>query len=55
MAKGNGIKAPSKSEIKNIDIVRKSIVAKVDIKRGDIFSNDNITAKRPGSGISPMK
>jgi N,N'-diacetyllegionaminate synthase len=55
MAKGNGIKAPSKSEIKNIKIVRKSIVAKLDIKKGDIFSNENITAKRPGSGISPMK
>ena len=52
---GNGIKVPSESEKKNINIARKSIVAKKDIKKGDIFTEDNITTKRPGSGISPMK
>ncbi len=51
---GTGIKKPSKSEIKNIKIVRKSIVASRDIKKGEIFSEYNITTKRPGSGISPM-
>lgn len=54
-ALGTGEKKPSESEKKNITIARKSIVAKTYIKRGDIFSEDNITAKRPGNGISPMK
>lgn len=54
-AMGNGIKAPSRSEQKNICIARKSIVARCDIKKGELFSTDNITAKRPGSGISPMR
>lgn len=52
---GDGIKKPSKSESSNIAIVRKSIVAKTKITKGDIFSEKNITTKRPGSGISPMK
>lgn len=51
---GTGIKAPSESELKNMEIARKSIIAKIDIKKGEIFSEDNITAKRPGTGISPM-
>mgnify|MGYP001216339280 CR=1 FL=1 len=50
-----GIKKPSKSEIKNIFVVRKSIVAKCKIKKGEKFSNNNLTVKRPGTGISPMK
>ena len=54
-ALGNGIKEPKKSEISNIEIVRKSIVAKCDIKKGEIFSENNLTTKRPGNGISPMK
>jgi N,N'-diacetyllegionaminate synthase len=54
-ALGNGIKKPSKSELKNKDIVRKSIVAKREIKKGEIFTEDNITVKRPGTGISPMR
>jgi len=54
-ALGNGIKKPSKSELKNKDIVRKSIVAKREIKKGEIFTEDNITVKRPGNGISPMR
>ncbi len=53
-AMGNGIKEPSRSERKNIVVARKSIVARCAIKKGDVFSNDNITAKRPGNGISPM-
>lgn len=52
---GDGIKRPSESELKNIEIARKSIVASKNISKGDIFSLDNITIKRPGSGISPMK
>jgi N,N'-diacetyllegionaminate synthase len=54
-ALGNGIKTPSRSERKNIDIARKSIVARCAINKGDLFSEDNITVKRPGYGISPMR
>ena len=52
---GNGIKRPLSSEKKNIQIVRKSIVAKNQIKKGDKFTVDNLTVKRPGNGICPMK
>lgn len=55
IAMGNGKKIPAKSELKNIDVVRKSIVAKIDIKKGEVFSNNNLTAKRPGTGIPPSK
>ena len=55
VAIGDGIKKVSPSELKNQDIARKSIIAKTAIKTGDIFTEENITAKRPGSGISPMK
>ena len=51
---GNGIKIPSPSEVKNINIARKSIVAKKDIKLGDDFTEENLTSKRPGDGMSPM-
>jgi N,N'-diacetyllegionaminate synthase len=51
---GNGIKEPSESETKNIKIARKSIVAKTTIVKGEVFLEDNITTKRPGTGISPM-
>lgn len=54
-ALGTNIKTPSDSEKKNIVIARKSIVAKKQINKGDIFSEENITVKRPGCGISPMK
>jgi N,N'-diacetyllegionaminate synthase len=54
-ALGDGIKQPSEAEKKNIVIARKSIVAKCNIKKGELFSEDNLTSKRPGSGISPMK
>lgn len=52
---GNGIKEPSESEMKNIAIARKSIVAKTSIRQGSIFTEENITTKRPGNGISAMK
>ncbi len=52
---GDGIKRPSESELINIKIVRKSIVAKVPIKKGEVLSENNITVKRPGYGISPDK
>lgn len=52
---GNGIKEPSESETKNIAIARKSIVAKTAIKQGSILTEENITTKRPGNGISAMK
>jgi N,N'-diacetyllegionaminate synthase len=53
-AMGSGEKTPSASEIKNIPIARKSIVASRAILKGEVFSVDNIIAKRPGSGLSPM-
>jgi N,N'-diacetyllegionaminate synthase len=53
-ALGTGIKKPSKSEVKNIAVARKSIVAASDIKKGEQFSKNNITVKRPGLGLSPM-
>ena len=53
-ALGDGIKKPSASEIKNKLVARKSIVASGRIKCGEIFTEDNITAKRPGNGLTPM-
>ena len=52
---GSGEKKRSKSEEKNLSIARKSIVASREIKEGEILSIDNITVKRPGTGINPMK
>ena len=52
---GSGLKEVSKSEEKNKPIVRKSIVAATNIKKGDIFTPENLTVKRPGTGISPMQ
>ena len=54
-AMGSEEKKPSPSEMKNMTIARKSIVAKFAIKKGDVFTEDNLTVKRPGNGISPMK
>jgi N,N'-diacetyllegionaminate synthase len=54
-AMGDGVKKPSPSEIRNITIARKSIVAKKPIKKGELFSEENLTVKRPGTGISPME
>jgi N-acetylneuraminate synthase len=52
---GDGVKNPSNSEQKNITIARKSIVAKTAIKKGEAFTVENITTKRPANGISAMK
>jgi N,N'-diacetyllegionaminate synthase len=54
-ALGEGIKQPSASEKKNLTIARKSIIAACEIKKGEIFTKKNITTKRPGTGISPMR
>lgn len=54
-ALGTGVKEPSLSERENIEVARKSIVANCDIKKGEFFTEYNITTKRPGNGISPMK
>ena len=55
LAMGNGVKAPSPAEVKNLGIVRKSLVALETIEAGELFSLENIGSKRPGSGISPMR
>ena len=54
IAMGRGIKEPAECERKNIAIARKSLVAKMDIKKGEIFTEDNLTVKRPATGISPV-
>lgn len=54
-ALGNGIKKPSASEIKNRHIIRKSIVAAKDIKKGEMLSEETLAVKRPGNGISPSE
>lgn len=54
-ALGDGMKQPTKSEKKNMAIARKSIIAKRHIKLGEIFTEENLTVKRPGDGISPMR
>lgn len=55
VAIGSSKKFPTNSEIKNLAIARKSIVAKSNIKKGETFTESNITTKRPGDGISPME
>jgi N,N'-diacetyllegionaminate synthase len=54
-AYGDGRKKPSPSEIENIPVARRSIVAGRPIKKGQIFTSENITTKRPGTGLCPMK
>jgi N,N'-diacetyllegionaminate synthase len=54
-ALGDGIKKPSSSEIKNKAVARKSIVAANKINKGDTLTEENLTVKRPGNGISPMQ
>lgn len=51
---GTGNKCVSNSERKNMPIARKSIVAAKDIKKGELLTEENLTVKRPGNGISPM-
>ena len=53
-ALGSGIKSPSSSELKNIMVARKSVVASRIISEGEVYSEDNLTTKRPASGLSPM-
>lgn len=55
VALGDGIKKPSASESKNIPIARKSIVAARTIKKGEVFTSENLAVKRPGNGVSPME
>lgn len=54
-ALGNGVKKVSPSEMENKNIARKSIIAKCSIQKGEVFTEENLTTKRPGNGISPMK
>ena len=54
VALGNGEKLPTPDELENIDFMRKSIVARIAVKKGDIFTRENLTCKRPSHGISPM-
>lgn len=54
-AMGRKEKAPTNSERGNLAVARKSIVAKVHIKKGDILNESNLTTKRPGNGVSPMR
>jgi N,N'-diacetyllegionaminate synthase len=55
IALGDGIKRVTPSEVRNRPIVRKSLVASQTIKAGEVFTEQNLTAKRPGTGISPMR
>ena len=53
---GDGVKQPASSrECGNRDVARKSIVAACEIKAGELFTEENLTTKRPGNGISPMR
>jgi len=55
IALGDGIKRLTSSEVRNKPVARKSLVANQVIKAGSVFNAQNITAKRPGTGISPMR
>jgi N,N'-diacetyllegionaminate synthase len=55
LAVGTKNKRPNKIEIKNSNLVRKSVVAKTNIKKGQKFSLSNLTCKRPGNGLPPIK
>ena len=55
IALGSSIKSPSPSEKPNISIARKSIVANTEVKKGQVFGENNLSIKRPGTGISPMQ
>jgi len=54
-AMGDGVKKIMPSESRNREIARKSIIAKRAIRKGERFTSENLTTKRPGSGLSPMK
>ena len=53
-AMGNGVKIPAFAETHNINIARRSLVAAIDIKKGDVFTEENLTNKRPGFGESSI-
>jgi len=53
-AMGDGVKKASPSELRNKSIARRSIVARRYIRKGEVFSEENLAAKRPGTGVSPM-
>lgn len=55
LALGNGAKVPAPSELKNVDVARKSLVAARDIAKGEAFTCENLTVKRPGGGLSPFE
>jgi N,N'-diacetyllegionaminate synthase len=55
LALGDGIKRPTRSEAKNIPVARKSLVAARAIRAGEVFDSRNVTVKRPGTGLSPMR
>lgn len=55
VALGDGCKTPKPSELANMAVARKSIVAATDIRTGEVFTSENLTTKRPGTGISPMR
>jgi N,N'-diacetyllegionaminate synthase len=55
VAMGDGVKRPTESEIANRVVARKSLVANGDIRKGELFSAENLVTKRPGSGLSPME
>lgn len=55
LALGSTVKKPSKSEMPNMQVARKSIVAACGIKKGEELSEDKLAVKRPGNGISPMR
>lgn len=55
LIKGSGEKKPAVSELENRTVARKSIVAARDIQKGETFTEENLTTKRPGNGVSPMK
>lgn len=52
---GSGVKKPTPTDLANMGIVRKSLVAACAIQKGEPFTPDNVTAKRPGTGVSPMR
>lgn len=54
-ALGTGDKKPTESELGNLKVARKSIVARRAIQNGEVFTEENLTTKRPGNGISPMR
>lgn len=55
VALGGGIKQPAASELKNLSVARQSLVARTEIKADEVFTTENLGAKRPGNGVSPME